>query len=79
MKTFHYTTACRRILGDLYTPVSTYLKVRDLYPQSALMESSDFHSHDNSRSFIALNPIARVSFDHGTAIARFPDGSSQTG
>lgn len=79
MKTFHYTTACRCILGDLYTPVSTYLKVRDLYPQSALMESSDFHSHDNSRSFIALNPIARVSFDHGTAIARYPDGSSQTG
>lgn len=57
MNTFHYTTTSRQILGDLYTPVSTYLKVRDLYPQSALMESSDYHSHENSRSFIALNQL----------------------
>lgn len=77
MKTFRYHTASRRILGDLYTPVSTYLKVRDLYPQSALMESSDYHSHDNSRSFIALNPIASISFNHGEATSKFPDGTRQ--
>ncbi len=77
MKTFQYHTASRRILGDLYTPVSTYLKVRDLYPQSALMESSDYHSHDNSRSFIALNPIASISFNHGEATSKFPDGTRQ--
>ena len=41
MQKFKYTTVTKEILGDLYTPVSTYLKVRDLYPQSALMESSD--------------------------------------
>ena len=40
MKTFTYTTRCKTILGDLHTPVSTYLKVRDIFPQSALMESS---------------------------------------
>ena len=77
MKTFRYHTTSRRILGDLYTPVSTYLKVRDLYPQSALMESSDYHSHDNSRSFIALNPIASISFNHGEATSKFPDGTRQ--
>lgn len=77
MKTFRYHTASQRILGDLYTPVSTYLKVRDLYPQSALMESSDYHSHDNSRSFIALNPIASISFNHGEATSKFPDGTRQ--
>lgn len=43
MKTFTYTTRCKTILGDLHTPVSTYLKVRDIFPQSALMESSDYH------------------------------------
>ena len=43
MVKYKYTTAHRTILGDLHTPVSTYLKVRDVYPQSALMESSDFH------------------------------------
>ncbi|MGM9812024.1 MAG: anthranilate synthase component I family protein [Muribaculaceae bacterium] len=75
MQQFHYTTATKEILGDIYTPVSTYLKVRDLYPQSALMESSDFHSHDTGRSFIALSPIASIAVEHGIAVARFPDGS----
>lgn len=35
MKTFTYTTRYKTILGDLHTPVSTYLKVRDIFPQSA--------------------------------------------
>ena len=78
MKTFSYTTATRQILGDLYTPVSTYLKVRDLYPQSALMESSDYHGHDNSHSFIALNPIASVSISHAKSLAKYPDGTQET-
>ena len=43
MKTFDYTTRSKKVLGDLHTPVSIYLKVRDIYPQSALMESSDYH------------------------------------
>lgn len=75
MKPFKYIASSRQIVGDLYTPVSTYLKVRDMYPQSALMESSDYHSHDNSRSFIALNPVASIAVGHGTATAQYPDGS----
>lgn len=75
MKTYRYTTNHRNILGDLFTPVSTYMKVRDLYPQSALMESSDYHSHDTSRSFIALNPIASIAVSHGKSTATFPDGT----
>ncbi len=74
MKPFNYTTASRQILGDLHTPVSTYLKVRDMYPQSALMESSDYHSPHNSRSFIALNPMASIAIGHGTATACYPNG-----
>ena len=73
---FHYTTSTRRILGDLQTPVSVYLRVRDLYPQSALMESSDYHSHENARSFIALQHLAQVSIAHGVASAQYPDGST---
>ena len=37
MKQYHYQTISRKVLGDLHTPVSTYLKVRDIFPQSALM------------------------------------------
>ena len=52
METFNYTTYCRHILADLHTPVGVYMRLRDLYPQSALMESSDYHGNDNARSFI---------------------------
>ena len=72
---YHYHTASRRIMGDLITPVSAYLRLRDMYPQSALLESSDYHGGDNSRSFIAINPIASVSIEHGTAYLRMPDSS----
>lgn len=75
MKPFKYHTASKKILGDLITPVSAYLKVRDAYPQSALMESSDYHGSENSKSFIAVHPIASVSIEHGVGVASYPDGT----
>ena len=75
MTQYKYHTVTRKILGDLNTPVSVYLRVRDAYPQSALMESSDYHDRKNARSFICLHPIASVSVEHGMGICRFPDGN----
>lgn len=72
---FHYTTHTVPLPGDLSTPVSTYLKVRDLFAQSALMESSDYHGSENNRSFIGLEPLASFSVAHGKAIMVFPDAS----
>ena len=77
METFKYTTKSRTVLADLYTPVGVYMRLRDLYPQSALMESSDYHEKDNSRSFIGINPIASVAIGHGEATIKFPDGSQE--
>ena len=74
MKTFNYTTTSRTILADLYTPVGVYMRLRDIYPQSALMESSDYHDAGNSRSFIGINPIASVAIGHGVATITYPDG-----
>ena len=74
MKQYNYHTHSRTLLGDLHTPVSVYLKVRDLFPQSALMESSDYHGSENNRSFIALCPLASMSVEHGKAVFRLPDG-----
>ena len=71
---YRYTTTTKTILGDMVTPVSVYLKVRDIYPQSALMESSDYHGGENSRSYIAVHPIASVGIEHGVAVCHFPDG-----
>lgn len=73
--TFNYRTASKKILGDLNTPVSVYMRVRDAYPQSALMESSDYHDGKNSRSFICVHPIASISVEHGVGVAKFPDGT----
>ena len=75
MKTFEYTTTSQTILADLYTPVGVYMRLRDLYPQSALMESSDYHDKSNARSFIGLHPIASVAIGHGKATINYPDGS----
>lgn len=77
MKQYTYTTAYKTLLGDLHTPVTTYLKVRDLFPQSVLMESSVYHGVENNRSFIGLNPIASISISHGKATAKFPDGTQE--
>ena len=51
------------------------MRLRDIYPQSALMESSDYHNKDNAHSFIGINPIASVSIAHGMAVVSYPDGS----
>lgn len=48
----------KKLLADLQTPVGIYLKIRDVFPKSALLESSDFHAGEDSFSFIALDPIA---------------------
>ena len=78
METFKYTTNSRTILSDLYTPVGVYMRLRDIYPQSALMESSDYHEKDNSRSFIGINPIASVAIGHGVSTVTFPDGTTES-
>lgn len=74
MATFNYTPQTRKILADLYTPVGVYMRLRDIYPQSALMESSDYHGTENSRSFIGVHPIASIAVGHGVVTATYPDG-----
>ena len=75
MAKFNYTTVTRTILADLYTPVGVYMRLRDIYPQSALMESSDYHGSENSRSFIGVHPLASIAVSHGEVIKTYPDGS----
>ncbi|MDR1742637.1 MAG: anthranilate synthase component I family protein [Dysgonamonadaceae bacterium] len=64
-------TNSKTALADTHTPVSIYLKVRDVFPESALLESSDFHGNENSFSFIGLNPLARFEVKNGTVKTEF--------
>ena len=64
MKTFNLYTHYKKILADTITPVSIYLKIRDNYPNSILLESSDYHANDNSFSYICFNPIASIKVEN---------------
>ncbi|MDR1860720.1 MAG: anthranilate synthase component I family protein [Bacteroidales bacterium] len=61
----------KTVLADTHTPVSIYLKVRDVYPESVLLESSDFHGNENSFSFVGLNPLARFEVKKGIVKTEF--------
>jgi anthranilate synthase component I len=75
MKKFVVKTKALRLLADTITPVSIYLKIRDIYPNSLLLESSDYHANENSYSYICLKPLATFEADEGTATETYPDGS----
>lgn len=68
--------ASRVIPADLETPVGIYLKIRDLYPQSALLESSDYHTSQNSVSFIGVDPIGSFTLNNGLIELAYPDCST---
>jgi anthranilate synthase component I len=53
-------TVCKKILADVYTPVGIYLRLRDSFRDSVLLESTDAHGAENSKSIIAINAIAGI-------------------
>ena len=73
--TFHVKT--KKILSDTITPVSIFLKMRDLFPCSILLEGADYHGNKNSFSFIAMEPVAQFIHKNNMVHMEFPDGSSQ--
>ena len=68
-------TFSKRLLADTITPVSVYLRLRDRFPNSLLLESSDYHANDNSFSYICCNPIASIKVESGNITQQFPDGT----
>jgi anthranilate synthase component 1 len=72
---YQLKTHYKKILADTITPVSIYLKIRDKYPNSILLESSDYHANDNSFSYICCNPIASIKIENEIITQKFPDGS----
>ncbi len=66
----------KKIIADTITPVSVYLKIRDRFPNSLLLESSDYHGTDNSFSYICFNPIASIKIADEKIETQFPDGTN---
>lgn len=60
-------------MADTVTPVNIYLKLRDVFAGSILLESSDYHGHENSLSFICCNPVASFELVGSDLTLAYPD------
>ena len=60
MKKIEVLTTCKKLLADVYTPVSIYLRLRDRFRDTVLLESTDHHAAENSYSFICVNAIGGI-------------------
>jgi len=79
MQNYNFRTTVKEILADTVTPVGVYLKMRDIFPNALLLESSDHHSLENSFSFICLKPEATIEVDQFRFTKKYPDGVIETG
>src|SRR5947209_15801783 len=75
MKQYNITTTTKKLLADTTTPVSIYLRLRDVFPNSLLLESSDYHSRENSMSYVCCEPISGLVLDNGELKKSYPDGT----
>lgn len=78
MMKYQLKTTQKRLLADTVTPVNIYLKLRDVFAGSILLESSDYHGHENSLSLICCDPLATFTVMGNAAEFRFPDGNIET-
>lgn len=75
---YQIRTKHERLLADTTTPVAIYLRLRDIYPNSLLLESSEYHSRDNNISYICCQPIAGIRLDRDFLDIWFPDGQGSS-
>ena len=67
----------KKILADTITPVSIFLKIRDRFANSILLESSDYHGSENSLSYICCDPVAEFKVTGDLSQYTFPDGTER--
>src|SRR6478735_12599677 len=68
-------TRSKKLLADTLTPVNIYLKLRDVFAGSILLESSDYHGHENSLSLICCQPIATFQVKDAVVTTTYPDNT----
>lgn len=70
--TIQVETTVRKMLADVYTPVGIYLRLRDRFRDTVLLESTDNHAAENSFSFICINAIGGVEITEGAMETKLP-------
>ena len=64
-------------LADIITPVTIYLKIRDRFPNTILLESSDYHGNNNSMSYICFDVMSEFKAECHRIQINFPDGHQE--
>tara|TARA_B100001093_G_scaffold230818_1_gene221376 strand:- start:5902 stop:7305 length:1404 start_codon:yes stop_codon:yes gene_type:complete len=77
MEKIELKTTYKKFLVDTITPVSIYLRVRDKFPKSLLLESSDYNSINNSFSYICFDQIASFEVSDNIISSKLPNNSSK--
>jgi anthranilate synthase component 1 len=77
-KKYLLKTRYKKMLADTITPVSIYLQIRDRFSNPILLESSDYHSQENSYSYICFNPMATFTFKDGKIKEALPFAENHT-
>jgi len=72
MKKIQIETSVRKMLADVYTPVGIYLRLRDRFRDTILLESSDHHAAENSYSFICINAIGGIEIKKDIVETKLP-------
>ncbi|GAA4332899.1 anthranilate synthase component I family protein [Mucilaginibacter gynuensis] len=78
MKKYKIVTTHKKLLADTTTPVSIYLRLRDVYPNSLLLESSDYHSRENSMSYVCCEPLSGLALNQGELKIQYPGDDKAT-
>ncbi len=78
MNTYQIKSYSKKRLADTTTPVSIYLRLRDVFPNTILLESSDYHSRENATSYVCAEPIAGITLNDEVLSSYFPDGTKES-
>src|SRR6476619_5759021 len=68
MKPIVIKTSVKKMLADVFTPVGIYLRLRDRFRDTILLESTDHHVAENSYSFICINAIGGIEIGSAQSI-----------
>ncbi|WP_185867335.1 anthranilate synthase component I family protein [Blattabacterium cuenoti] len=70
---FNFITIQKKILADSTTPIELYLKLRDIFPNTLLLESSDYQISKDNSSILCINPISELILDNDVLRISYPN------
>jgi anthranilate synthase component 1 len=74
---YTFNTTYKKIIADMLTPVSIYLRLRAKYKNTILLESSDYHGDEHNFSYICFQPIAGFKIENDNFIANYPENKEE--